>query len=52
MGRTRVSALTGFTYPERQKSFLQLVYCGEKYSQLKLVNTRNNSRNFLVNLWF
>ena len=44
-----VDALIGFTYPERRKSFSQLVYCGKnKYSHLILLNIQNNSENFLV----
>jgi hypothetical protein len=37
MRRVYIDTLTGFTYPGKQKD-LQLVYCGEKYFQLKLVN--------------
>jgi len=47
-----VGALLGFTYLRRQKSFLQLVYHGEKYSQLKLINIQNNYENFIVNSWY
>jgi hypothetical protein len=45
-------ALTGFAYPGMQKCSPQLVYYGEKYSQLKLMNIQNNSENFLVNFWY
>jgi hypothetical protein len=50
--RIYVGALIGFTYLGRRKSFPQLIYCGEKYSQIKLVNTQNNIRNILVNYWY
>ena len=46
MGRIHVGAQIGFTYPGRRKSLQQLVYCNEKYSKLKLVNTQNNYGNF------
>ena len=47
--KVHVGALTEFTYPGKQKSFSQLVYYGEKYLELKLVNIQNNSKNFLEN---
>ena len=46
---THVGALTGFTYPETLMGFSQLACCDEKYSQLKLMNIKNNSENFMVN---
>jgi hypothetical protein len=49
MGRIHVGVLTEFTYPGRRKSFLQLIYYGKKYAQLRLMNTQNNFKNFLVN---
>jgi hypothetical protein len=52
MRKIHVGALTGFTYPGKEKSFPQLISYGEKYSQLKLVNTQNNIRNFQVNFWY
>jgi len=50
--RIYVDALIGLTYLGRRKRFPQLIYCGEKYSQIKLVNTQNNIRNILVNFWY
>jgi hypothetical protein len=49
---THVGALTGFTYPETLMGFSQLACCDEKYSQLKLMNIKNNSENFMVNFWY
>ena len=44
--------MTGFTYPDKQKYFPQLVYCGEKDFQLKFVDIQNNFENFLFNSWY
>jgi hypothetical protein len=52
MGKIHVGALTVFTYPERRKCFLQLIYHGERFFQLKLMDIKNNSENFLVNSWY
>jgi hypothetical protein len=52
MKRIYVGALTGFTYLGRWVGFPQVMRCGEKYSQLKLINIQNNSMNFLVNSWY
>ena len=49
MEKVHVGTLTGLTYREWRKSFPQLVSCSEKYSQLKLMNIQNNSKNFVVN---
>jgi hypothetical protein len=49
MEKVSVGTLTKFTYPGKRKGFPQPVCCGEKYSQLKLMNIQNNSKNFLVN---
>jgi len=38
MRKIHVGTLTEFTYRGKRKGFPQLVYCGEKYSQLKLMN--------------
>ena len=35
-----------------ERVFSKLVCCGEKYSQLKLMNIQNNYKNFLVNSWY
>jgi hypothetical protein len=50
--RIHVGAMIRFIYRGRRKNFPQLIYCGEKYSQIKLMNTQNNIRNILVNFWY
>jgi len=52
MEKIHVGALTRFNYPIRRNSFPQLICCAEKYSHLKVVNTRNNCGKFQVNLWY
>jgi len=41
MKKIYIGALTGFTYPIRQKDFLQLIYHDEEYIELKLLNIQN-----------
>jgi hypothetical protein len=38
IGKVHVDTLIGFTYPRSLNVSPQLIYYGEKYSQLKLVN--------------
>jgi hypothetical protein len=50
MRRVHVGALIGFNYHGKRKGFPQLMYFGEKYSQM--MNIQDNYENFLTKFWY